>query len=470
MSKTQNDILALCHAANIDAASCEPVAQQGSSRKYFRITDKAGKKYIGTSGTDAAENRAFIALSEHLSLQGCRVPRVIAVSDDQMTYLQTDVGSTSLYEAFVASDEATRYELLKSSVDLLVDTQSKGGKSLAYDKICYPSPAMDERSIRWDLNYFKYCFLKGYGIEFDESRLENDFDELVGLFASVSRVGLMLRDYQSRNILINDTGLSVIDFQGARRGPIAYDIVSLLWQARLGLSTELRQELAEYYIGRMKEVANIDAEGMREDIRLMKLLRTLQVLGAYGFRGFTQHKPQFISSVRGALVNLKECLDDKVLPIPEYLRSVLTEVVAKGLKEKLTVTVRSFSFKKGRPDDTGNEHGGGYTFDCRGLHNPGRYEEYKHLTGLDTAVADFLARESEVSLFLDHVKSLVDMSVNTYLRRGFDSLTVDFGCTGGQHRSVYCAHALALHLSGRRDVNVIEEHCVQNMKKEYKAL
>lgn len=469
MTKNQSDILELCKKAGIDVAECQPVEQQGSSREYFRISDVSGKTYIGTSGTDKAENETFIKLSRHLSDRKCHVPRVLAVSEDQMAYIQTDAGSMSMYDAYITADAAERHELLTQAVDLLIDTQSKGSEGLDYEAVCYPSPAMDRRSIRWDLNYFKYCFLKGFGIDFDEARLEDDIDSLVDTFALVPRLGLMLRDYQSRNIMLSPEGMSVIDFQGARQGPLAYDIVSLLWQARLGLSAQARQELTDHYVSRMSRVANVDPDGLKSDIRLMKLLRTLQVLGAYGFRGFTQHKPQFLTSVTGALHNLDECLKDSELKIPTYIRSILSQVVTKGLKRRLIVTVRSFSFKKGRPDDSGNEHGGGYTFDCRGLHNPGRYEEYKQLTGLDSRVANFLGREAEVSEFLTHVKALVDMSVNTYLRRGFESLTVDFGCTGGQHRSVYCAHALALHLAAR-NVDVIEQHCAQNINFEYKAL
>jgi len=319
----------------------------------------------------------------------------------------------------------------------------------------------------FDLNYFKYCFLKPSGLEFNEVRLQDDFERLADELLAASALRLsdgtfydgpafMLRDFQSRNVMVSDGNPYFIDFQGGRRGPVHYDVASFVWHARSGYPAALRDRLAETYLDALTEYVNVDRADFMRTLRVFVLFRTLQVLGAYGFRGMVENKAKFVTSIPAAIQSLKEqlsdCQDEFAGAYP-YLYETLRQLaelprfaVPDSESAGLTVTVYSFSFHKGIPyDPSGN--GGGYVFDCRSIHNPGRYEPYKKLTGRDREVIDFLENDGEVFGFLEHVYGVVDPHVETFDGRGFRNLMVSFGCTGGQHRSVYCAEHLAAHLA-----------------------
>jgi len=467
----------LCNELACTPVGCDMIAGQGSDRQYYRIYTGDGRSFVGTIGPDIRENRAFCSLSRIFEGMGLNVPHIVAESTDGSAYLQSDLGDVSLFDTLKhvcedgVSDDARR--LLGATVDMLARMHTASYADRTYEMYCM-TPSMGRREIMWDLNYWKYCYLKPSGVQFDEARLENALDRLVSSSCECRFEGLMLRDFQSRNVMICGGTPYVIDFQGARRGPLAYDVVSLLWQARAGLPEDVRWEYVRRYYDALGDMVRTvgSFETFRGEVSRMVLLRTLQVLGAYGYRGYFERKQHFIDSIPGAISNLRELLIYPDLTIDPYLRKVLTDVCRKaaestGPAKLLTVTVRSFSFKKGRPDNSGNIHGGGFTFDCRALHNPGRYDEYKAMTGLDGPVIDFLEREKEVQRFLDNVYGLIDQSVEVYLRRGFDSLTVDFGCTGGQHRSVFCAHQTARHLWLKYNIRVVERHCVQDVTKDY---
>ena len=450
-----------------DAGLVKLLTPAGSSRRYYRLSDgDGGHSLIGVAGTDCRENEAFIYLSRHFDSKGLPVPRVLAVSDDGMCYLVSDLGDVSLFA--LKGDEA----LLEKAVRALARFHYEGSEGMDYTK-CFPVESFDRQSVMWDLNYFKYSFLNTSGLPYSEPRLEAD---MVRLAEDVDRVTrnesrFMLRDFQSRNVMVKDGEVYFIDYQGGRRGPSAYDLASFLWQAKAGLSHELRERLIDAYADEARRYDDVDAEMLKRQVRSMALVRTLQVLGAYGLRGRFERKPHFLQSIPLALRNLRTLLDEGIGDFP-YLNELLPRLVDVNLKREeraddfdgLTVRVSSFSFKKGVPEDpSGN--GGGYVFDCRAMDNPGRYEEYRSLTGLDREVIDFLEARGEIGRFLDSCYSLVDAAIDNYLSRGFNSLMVSYGCTGGQHRSVYSAQHTAEHIKEKfPQVRVLLRHREQGIE------
>lgn len=455
--------------------SLEELPSSGSNRRYFRL--RGERDMIGVLGTCAEENDAFIYMSAHFRKQGIRTPEVVSVSDDRMAYLQQDLGDTLLFNAIekgrlTRSFSSEEKELLIKTICALPDVQFAGAVGLDFN-YCYPSSQFDVRTIMWDLNYFKYCFLKATGLEFQEDRLEDDFHALADVLMRSQSGTFMYRDFQSRNVMIKDGEPWFIDFQGGRKGPFYYDIASFLWQAKAKYPDSLRKELLQEYMEALRKYQPIDESYFYSQLRHFVLFRTLQVLGAYGFRGYFEKKPHFIQSVPYAIENLRELLKEEYPEYP-YLCNVLRELT--GLKQftddlkkrQLTVKVMSFAYKKGIPDDS-TSNGGGYVFDCRAVNNPGKYERYKPFTGLDEPVITFLEEDGEILRFLDHVYALVDASVKRYMERGFSNLSVCFGCTGGQHRSVYSAQHLAEHLNQKFGVKVELVHREQNIEHTFEA-
>ena len=456
----------------VQPTSVQPLTAAGSGRNYYRL-QAGGSALVGVVGESVEENRAFITLSQHLSAKGLPVPRVVAVSDDGMRYLQTDLGNTSLYEWLAPcrksgewSDDAC--ELLAETMRTLVRTQVEGDRGMDY-AVCYPSPAFDERTVMFDLNYFKYCFLKATGVVFHENLLQDDFEHLTAQLLQAEPKGLLYRDFQSRNIMVTNGIPYMIDFQGARYGAVHYDVASFLWQSRAQYPASLRQRLVEEYLQHLRiYYPEIDSQKFVECLDLYVLFRTIQTLGAYGFRGYFERKELFLQSIPQAIATLRELLDKGIAKPYPHLHDTLQAVcdlpcyTRKEARTHLRVPVYSFSYKKGLPaDDPGN--GGGYIFDCCATHNPGRYEAYKQLTGLDREVKEFLENDGEILAFLQHAYALVDASVERYLQRGFTNLQVSFGCTGGQHRSVYSAQAMAEHLHGKYNIEVLLIHRERNI-------
>lgn len=488
----------------------EKLAGAGSNREYYRLADKEGKAVVGVIGTSKDENRAFVAIARHFRKCQLPVPEVLAVSRDDMCYLQTDLGHTSLFDAIKGGREAGgRYnlaekELLMRTIRELPNVQIRGARGMDWS-VCYPQPEFDEDSVLFDLNYFKYCFLKPSGLDFHEMKLEAAFRRLAKDLTSESGDSFLYRDFQARNVMLDAEGNPFfIDFQGGRKGPFYYDLASFLWQASAKYPFKLRRELIAAYYESLKQY--VEVPGVRHfaaRLSLFVLFRTLQVLGAYGFRGYFEHKQHFVDSIPPAIDNLRDllALRDDMLPYP-YLRdllkrlTLLPQFAPKHIPERqrtdgyktadhdiyeahpqdgpatfskydgkgpLKVTVYSFSFHKGIPQDpSGN--GGGYVFDCRSTHNPGRYEPYKKLTGLDEPVIRFLEDDGEILEFLDNVYALADRHVARYIQRGFTHLMFCFGCTGGQHRSVYSAQHLAERLHHKFGISVKVIHREQNIE------
>lgn len=445
----------------------------GSNRRYFRL--HGDQTLIGVIGTSQEENRAFIYMAGHFGSKGLPVPTVLARSEDDMVYLQNDLGEKLLFNEIekgrlTCSFSAHEKELLTKTIRLLPDLQFGGAVGMDFS-VCFPTPQFDVRSIMWDLNYFKYCFLKATGLEFQEDRLEDDFQALAEVLMRSQSGTFMYRDFQSRNVMIKDGEPWFIDFQGGRRGPFYYDVASFLWQAKANFPDSLRQELIAEYIDSLRKYQPIDEGYFHEQLRHFVLFRTLQVLGAYGFRGYFEKKPHFMQSVPFAIENLRKLLDKPYVEYP-YLNAVLERLVGMTQfsdalrKHSLTVKVMSFAYKKGIPNDASG-NGGGYVFDCRGINNPGKYDRYKGFTGLDRSVIEFLENDGEVFGYLDHCYSLVDATVSRYVERGFTNLMVCFGCTGGQHRSVYCAQHMAEHISKKFNVKVELVHREQDIEQSF---
>lgn len=484
-----------------EAASVEQLPGAGSNRLYYRMTAEDGNSVIGVIGTSREENHAFIALARHFALRQLPVPEVLAVSDDEERYLQSDLGQTSLFEAVRGGREAGgRYNqketaLLTKTIRALPEMQIRGARGMDWSN-CYPQPAFDMESVMFDLNYFKYCFLKATGLDFHELKLEANFHLFAKDLTAEEWESFLYRDFQARNVMLDEEGNPhFIDFQGGRRGPIYYDLASFLWQASARYPHKLRRQLIKEYYDALSNVSEVPSvHHFAARLSLFVLFRTLQVLGAYGFRGYFERKQHFIDSIPPAMQNLRELLAinnvEQVFPYP-YLLEVLrrlTEMPQYQSKETvasrtdgykttdknpytahpadgpatfskydgkgpLVVRVYSFSYRKGIPEDeSGN--GGGYVFDCRSTHNPGRYEPYKQITGLDEPVIRFLEDDGEILTFLESVYQLADHHVERYIQRGFTSLMFSFGCTGGQHRSVYSAQHLAEHIHEKFGIEV----------------
>lgn len=447
----------------------------GSNRRYFRLTGIGRQSLIGVSGTSREENEAFIYMAAHFRQKGLPVPEVFCQSENRLFYLQEDLGNTLLFDAIEKGRKSSVFDetekrLLHRTIELLPKIQFVGADGMDFSR-CYPQPEFNRRSILWDLNYFKYCFLKATGLEFQEDLLEDDFQKMADVLLRSASATFMYRDFQSRNVMVRDDEPWFIDFQGGRKGPVYYDVASFLWQAKAKYPEDLREELLSSYISALRQYIPVDEGYFRSQLRHFVLFRILQVLGTYGFRGYFEKKPHFIQSVPYAIDNLRQLLREDYAEYP-YLCSVLrhltqlTQFSDDIQRRRLEVKVISFAYKKGIPDDsTGN--GGGFVFDCRAINNPGKYERYNHFTGLDEPVVRFLEDDGEITTFLQHVYTIVDASVKRYLDRGFTNLMVCFGCTGGQHRSVYSAQHLAEHLNRKFGVKVHLVHREQNMEQIY---
>ncbi len=458
-----------------EAETVTELPSSGSNRRYFRLTGI--KSIIGVYGTSIDENRAFLYMAAHFRQCGLPVPEVYCASEDKVYYLQQDLGDTLLFAAIEKGRKTSVFSeeekvLLRKTVRLLPSVQFAGADGFDFS-MCYPQPEFNLRSIMWDLNYFKYCFLKATGLEFQEDRLEDDFQKMADVLMRSQSATFMYRDFQSRNVMIKDGEPYFIDFQGGRKGPFYYDVASFLWQAKARYPDSLRQELLKEYLAALRDYKPIDEKYFYSQLRHFVLFRTLQVLGAYGFRGYFEKKPHFIQSVPFAIENLRELLENDYPEYP-YLCAVLKELTEMKQftddlkKRQLTVKVMSFAYKKGIPEDT-TGNGGGYVFDCRAVNNPGKYDRYKPFIGIDEPVIKFLEDDGEILVFLEHVYALVDASVKRYIERGFSNLQICFGCTGGQHRSVYSAQHLAEHLNKKFGVRVELVHREQNIEQTFTA-
>jgi len=453
------------------AETVEPLQGQlgGSGRKIFRLG--GGKQSaIGVLYDVREENTAFLEFSRHFRRHGLPVPEIYADDLSHGAYLEEDFGDMTLFE-FLSKNRtgdriaAEAVEAYRKVVAVLPRFQVEAGRDLNY-KLCYPRASFDRQSIAWDLNYFKYYFLKLAGVAFNEQALEDDFARLTKFLLSAAHDYFLYRDFQSRNVMLRAGQPCFLDYQGGRRGALQYDIASLLYDAKADLPPQLRQDLLDHYLEHLTKFVALERGAFMQHYYAYVYVRIMQALGAYGFRGFYEGKVHFLQSVPYALNNVRWLLRQVKLPIalPALMDAFGRMVDSKRLQsrvsesENLTVRVFSFSFHRGGvpKDETG--HGGGFVFDARSLPNPGREERFKALTGKDTPVSEYLDQHASVHQFLSSAEALVDSSVSEYQRRGFKSLMVSFGCTGGQHRSVYLAEQLAKHLREKNGLEVALRH------------
>ncbi len=453
---------------NESVSNFEAFPPSTSYREYCRLIN-ANRSVIGVFNADVKENEAFLYFSKHFRNNNIYAPEVYAVNKEKTVYIIEDLGDTTLFQFLTATREAEGFSdklvaIYKKVVKELPRIQVLAGKNIDYS-YCYPRAAFDKQSMMWDLNYFKYHFLKLAKIPFDEQALEDDFLVFSNYLFSASNNYFLYRDFQSRNVMLKGEDICFIDFQGGRKGPLQYDIASLLYDGKADIPQSIREELLDYYLLELKKYIKIDEAGFKDYFKGFVLIRIMQAMGAYGFRGFYEKKEHFLKSIPYAMDNLQFLLQGLNLPIriPELIKVLTTVSQSEILREigrnhkGLTVRVTSFSYKKGIPDDlTGN--GGGFVFDCRAINNPGRLEQFKELTGKDKAVQEFLINQSKMNEFMELVFKLVGLSVRNYFKRGFSSLAVNFGCTGGQHRSVFAAEKMAEYLKDNFPVNVILSH------------
>jgi aminoglycoside/choline kinase family phosphotransferase len=454
----------------IPAEKVQPLQGQlgGSGRAIVRLSGGPFHA-IGILYPVEAENVAFLEFSRHFRRHGLAVPEIYIQDLSEGAYLEEDLGDVTLFDflgahrngAVIAPEAVDAY---RKVVAALPRFQIEAGRDLNYS-VCYPRASFDRQSINWDLNYFKYYFLRLAAIPFNEQELERDFSRLTKFLLGANHDYFLYRDFQSRNIMLRDGQPYFLDYQGGRRGALQYDIASLLYDGKADLPPEFRQQLLDYYLECLASYTNVDRGAFMEHYYAYVYVRIMQALGAYGFRGFYERKAHFLQSVPYALTNLRWLAHNVKLPIalPELMEAfqgMLRSEKLLGLAASaggLTVRIFSFSFHRDKPvDESGN--GGGFVFDGRSLPNPGREEQFRQLTGKDQPVAEYLEKQESVQQFISHVFPLVDASAMSYLKRGFKNLMVSFGCTGGQHRSVYLAEELAKHLRGVNGIDVMVRH------------
>ena len=451
----------------------QTIAASGSPRKYFRlISDDV--TVVGAYNPDLKENEAFLSFTRHFHTKGLAVPELLAEDKESGSYLLSDLGDTILFDLLTARRDRAEipkdlYIKLSEAIRMLPHFQVEGGRGLDWSA-CYPRDTFDMQSMMWDLNYFKYYILKTSGITFNEQLLENDFRRFAEFLMQAEHEHFMYRDFQSRNIMFKEGKPCFIDYQGGRKGPLQYDLASFLYQVKAHFPEDVRERLIEDYLDELNKIEEVDRVLFMKYYYPFVYLRMFQVLGAYGFRGLFEKRPHFADSLEPALLSLAKLLNRHPLePELTELKATLRKLTQSSKylpvhhqKSELTISINSFSYKKGVPEDSSG-HGGGFIFDCRSLPNPGRLEEYRDLTGRDKEVINYINRYREFDSFLYNVNEICDSAVENYIEREFSNLSISFGCTGGQHRSVFCADRLAEHLSGKYVINVKLHHREQKI-------
>jgi len=453
---------------NEEVKNISNLVRSGSNREYYRIRSD-NNSAIGVYNSDKKENIAFIEFTKHFLENGLNAPKIYQTDLKKNVYLEEDLGDVTLFGFLSNVYQKGIFpqgliDVYKNVLTILPKIQINVDRKIDYSK-CYPRDLFDRQSMMWDLNYFKYYFLKLAKVSFDEQLLEDDFQKFCDYLLDVDNNFFLYRDFQSRNIMLKDKDIYFIDYQGGRKGALQYDVASLLYDAKANIPEHIRKQLLKHYIDELQNYIKIDKQKFIQQYYGYVLIRIMQAMGAYGFRGFYERKEHFLKSIPYAIKNMKYILDNVELPIKiPVLLDVLNNVVgSKWLgkigkeKNNLKVRINSFAYKKGIPGDA-EGNGGGFVFDCRGILNPGRIDEYKSLTGKDKRVQEFLENKTVINDFLTNVFVMVDRTVENYLNRNFTDLLVNFGCTGGQHRSVYCAEKLFKHLEDKFGISIILNH------------
>ena len=402
------------------AETLSPIGDKlgASGRRIIRLRNEQHNA-IGILYGVREENAAFLEFSKHFRRHGLPVPEIYAEDLNEGAYLEEDLGDTTLFEFLTKNRSGEQIapnviDAYRRAVTALPRFQVEAGRDLNYS-VCYPRASFDQQSIAWDLNYFKYHFLKLAGIGFNEQELEEDFRRLTVFLLSADRDYFLYRDFQSRNIMLRDGEPYFVDYQGGRKGALQYDIASLLFDAKADLPPALRQELLDHYLDQLAGHITLDRDLFLRHYYAYVFIRIMQALGAYGFRGLYEGRPVFVQSIPYALKNIRWLLSHIELPIAlPALMKVFSEMAnwerLQGVAAepaKLTVRIMSFSFHCGLPRDESG-HGGGFVFDARSLPNPGREERFKAATGKDAPVIEYLEKQEAVRQFLANAIALVD--------------------------------------------------------------
>jgi len=445
------------------------IPQSGSYREYYRLVGQT-QKAIAVYNEDIKENEAFLTFTKHFFSLGLHVPEVLFENPDSKLYLLSDLGDESLFDFLnekrskVGIFPGSGIEAYKSALKELPKFQILASKDLDYG-VCYPREAFDKQSMMWDLSYFKYYFLKLAKIPFDEQQLEDEYHRFTDFLLTADSDYFLYRDFQSKNIMLVGDKPYFIDYQGGRKGALQYDVASILYDSKANIPADIKDILLDFYLEQLKEYIPFDRHEWIKYYRGFVLIRLMQAMGAYGFRGFYERRTQFLKSIPYALKQLENIFTHDLFPkgFP-YLEDVLRSLTESdqlikyrrkfNTQQPLHIEIVSFSFHKGLPEES-HGHGGGFIFDCRGLHNPGRYERFAQKTGLDDEVRDFLKTGGEADEFLHNSIQLVEQTIDKYLNREFKHLQIAFGCTGGQHRSVYCAERMAENIAEKYEEKVI---------------
>ncbi len=450
-----------------DIESFRPLKGDGSSRRIFRIKS-SGKSVIGIFGPEKLENAAFLEFSKDFKEMNLPVPKIYAQDRAKNVYLEEDLGDVTLFKYLNSVRPSYDFpeEAVKAYCKVIewLPKFQTAGKKLNY-KHCYPRRSFDKKSIMWDLNYFKYYFLKLGGIDFNEQRLEDDFEVFSDFLLKAESDFFLYRDFQSRNIMLKGGKPFFIDYQGGRKGPLQYDIASLLYDGKADIPSDARKALLSHYLDALNKIVKVDKKEFMRYYYPFAYIRIMQAMGAYGLRGFYEKKTHFLQSIPYAVRNIEHLLHNAEMPlkVPELMRVFKRIAVSSYLRQfgdthlRLVVRLQSFSFRNGLPSDE-KGHGGGYIFDCRALPNPGRVKKYASMTGRDPDIIRFLEKEKEVEKFIDNTCALIKQSIENYQKRNFTDLMVSFGCTGGRHRSVYCAEEIEKRLKKIGNIKIDLKH------------
>ncbi|MFM7710274.1 MAG: phosphotransferase [Ferruginibacter sp.] len=456
------DQIRALHASGVNKPirDIEAIPPAGSHRRYYRIYHTDGSTCIATWNTDKAENDTFHYFTTVLQACQAPVPVIWATNTDHTLYIQDDAGSRCLLDVLLNEGPTEQVlALYRQAVTQLATLQQCVDQQLDYSR-CLAAAAFDQKAILADLLYFKYYFLDPLGISYKKDQLFTELENWSHSDAFKQPTGFMYRDFQGRNIQVNTDKITFIDYQGGMRGPLGYDLASLLWQAKARLSDAWKNTLFETYCEQLNKVSNppVDPVVLQTSYQQCVLLRMLQTLGAYGFRGLFEKKSHFIQSIPPALKQLSNYLAQHPIPdtyptLKKVLEAITHEAFQKTFvpiraneKTPLIVRVQSFSYLQNGYPESNHANGGGFVFDCRGILNPGRITEYKTQSGQDKSVQVFLEEHTRMPAFIQHIKDSVGITIENYIERGFEYLEISFGCTGGQHRSVYAAETIERHI------------------------
>lgn len=441
--------------------------QSGSDRVYFRLL-YGDEHVIGAYNPSREENDAFVGFSNHFRSKGLPVPEIYVYYPDERVYFLEDLGDSNLFTWLAQRSDEERFNQETEALFLtvasdLVRIQTEGIKGLDLS-LCYPHRSFDRQSMVWDLNYYKYMFLKLIGAPFNEIKLERDFEALTRFLLDAGQEYFLFRDFQTANIMIRDGKPWYIDYQGGRLGAPQYDIASLVYDAKAYIPSGIREKTLERHLDLFAAATGKPRESLAKYSGAFTLIRLMQALGAFGFRGLHENKPTFSESIVPAVELMNDLLWGGKLHIdlPELTKASESVPLQRKYRilshyqELVKINIESFSYVRGR--SVNYDTGSGFVFDCRGLRNPVLESDLRERTGLDPEVAEFFGNDDEAVAFAGDCSNIIRNTLPMMRRKGILEIHAAFGCVGGQHRSVWCAARVASMLSAMPGVTVTVNH------------